>query len=262
VSGFREKRIVPNRWLLATLIGGCCTFTVSVALALTVHVQIFPLTGEIQLRNKSAAPFPFTFYSIASKSGSLNSSPGVWRSISDNYDASGNGFIDPINNWNKISAPGSTTELSEGVVPDPGGTLPAMRAISLGRVWNPNTVPVPDLVVEVLEPDDEPASVFVEFALAGDYLPDGIVNQTDYNIWRQYFGSTAVLLADGNLNGIVDAADYALWRDNLGKSIPSGSGSSRSALVVGGAIPEPTSAALVMLGFGPILAWISRRVRR
>jgi hypothetical protein len=233
----------------------CGVLAAAPAGAATVFVQLFPLTGEIQLRNKAATPFAFTLYSLSSASGALNSAPNVWRSITDNYDASGNGFIDPVNNWNKLAS--TSSELSEGVVPDPGGSLPAMRAISLGNIWNPNAVPVPDIVAEVLEPDDEPADVFVEFALAGDYLPDGTVNQTDYNIWRQYFGSTTVLLADGNLNGAIDAADYAVWRDNLGKSIQdfaTTAGSASAATQLAGIVPEPAAGAIAMLAMSWVMA--------
>ena len=52
----------------------------------------------------------------------------------------------------------------------------------------------------------------------GDYNRDGTVDQDDYDMWKDTFGSTTNPLADGNDNGIVDAADYTLWRDNLGAS--------------------------------------------
>ena len=50
--------------------------------------------------------------------------------------------------------------------------------------------------------------------LAGDFQADGVVDGTDYNVWRATFGTVALpgVGADGNANGVVDAADYVLWR--------------------------------------------------
>lgn len=50
----------------------------------------------------------------------------------------------------------------------------------------------------------------------GDYNGDGTVNDDDLAVWRQNFGSTSALAADGNGNLVVDAADYTVWRDSLG----------------------------------------------
>jgi ELWxxDGT repeat protein len=55
----------------------------------------------------------------------------------------------------------------------------------------------------------------------GDYDRDGVVDQKDFDFWKQHFGATygVGLQADGNGDGIVDAADYVVWRRNVGKSI-------------------------------------------
>jgi hypothetical protein len=237
---------VARAILFAALILGLA-WGVQSARAADVFVQLFPLSGEIQLRNKDASALVFDFYSIHSDGATLNSSPAVWQSISDTYDASGNGFIDATHNWTQISP--SVIELTEGVFIGPGGTLAANRAISLGNIWN--SVPPRDIVVE-MQSNDQPLNVTLEYAIAGDYLRDGVVDQLDYNAWWQSFGSSTSLDADGNLNGIVDAADFAVWRNNLGASIPSltiapstGSGSG-AVLVVGAAVPEPTTAALLI----------------
>ena len=81
-------------------------------------------------------------------------------------------------------------------------------------------------------------------AVAGDYNGGGGVGPLDYQLWRQTFGSTTNLDADGSLNGIVDAADYVIWRNNFGQVIPPGIGSGLG-LSLGGAVPEPTSAVLI-----------------
>jgi len=207
--------------------------------------QLFPLSGEVRLRNASATPVSFAYYQITSVSGALNPSIGVWKSISDNYDVSGNGVVDSTNDWTKISA--ISTQLTEGVFIGPGGSLPASRAISLGQIWNPVLYPLPDLAFTIQQSDVTPVTVTTQFAVAGDYDLNGTVNSFDYTAWRQNFGSTTSLNADGNLNGVVDAADYAIWRNNLGLSLP-GAGSGASKLVLGGAVPEPAAALLFVCG--------------
>ena len=230
------------------------------ARAANLNVQLFPLTGEVRFRNTTASAVPFALYSITSPSGALNNSSLVWKSIMDNYDLSGNGFIDPTNEWTKISA--VSTDLTEGVFTGPGGSLPAFRSISLGNIWNAALYPFPDLAFSIAQPDTSPISITTQFAVAGDYDANGSVNALDYTVWRQSFGSTTSLNADGNLNGVIDAADYAIWRNNFGQSLPgAGSGSS---LQVGSAVPEPTSAILLVSALAfPLIGRVrARRVVR
>jgi hypothetical protein len=54
-------------------------------------------------------------------------------------------------------------------------------------------------------------------AAPGDYNRDGDVDDEDYNLWRETFGS-GDLRADGNGDGTVDAADYIVWRKHYGAS--------------------------------------------
>ncbi len=50
----------------------------------------------------------------------------------------------------------------------------------------------------------------------GDYNRDGLVDQSDYYVWRSDYGLTTHARSDGNKDGVVNAADYTVWRDNLG----------------------------------------------
>ncbi len=52
--------------------------------------------------------------------------------------------------------------------------------------------------------------------LPGDYDRDGLVDESDYQLWKQTVGSVTDLAADGNGDLVVNLADYTVWRNNLG----------------------------------------------
>jgi hypothetical protein len=243
-----------------------CLASGAPCLADNLDAQIFPLTGEIRFRNSAASPVPFVFYSIESTSGALNSSPAVWKSITDVYDASGNGFIDsdPFANWTKIES--IPAELTEGRFSPGTGSLPAFRSISLGNIWNPVLYPSHDLTFTVLQADMSPVAITVVPSVAGDYDGSGIVDGVDYNTWRQSFGSTTELDADGNLDGVVNAADYVVYRDHFGQSIlglGSGSNSGGGGGLSLGSAPVPEPGATVLFISAGMVALIARgRPRR
>jgi hypothetical protein len=57
-------------------------------------------------------------------------------------------------------------------------------------------------------------------AVVGDYNGGGIVDASDYVLWRKTLNTPVVIAhygADGNGNGMVDADDYSVWRSNFGK---------------------------------------------
>jgi len=56
-------------------------------------------------------------------------------------------------------------------------------------------------------------------ATLGDYDSSGTVDQADYTLWKNTFGSSSDLRADGNGDRVVNAADYTVWRVNLGTSV-------------------------------------------
>ena len=88
-----------------------------------------------------------------------------------------------------------------------------------------------------------------EISFQGDYNGDFVVNEADFDVWRETFGQTVPLgtVADGNKDGVIDAADYIVWRDNLGSSINPGgtiSGYHPAAVIVqttGATLPNGTS---------------------
>ena len=81
--------------------------------------------------------------------------------------------------------------------------------------------------------------------VVGDYNGNLQVDAADYTVWRDTFGSTADLRANGDDTGasagIIDEADYTVWKSNFGNS-----GSGQSGLTTT-AVPEPSSVVLVVL---------------
>ena len=93
----------------------------------------------------------------------------------------------------------------------------------------------------------------------GDYNQDNTVDDDDYTVWRNAFGTTTsgqhdAPLADGNYDGIVDAADYIVWREHLGQT---GLGGSLSGAL--SALPEP--ATMFFIGVSFILIVSCWRIR-
>jgi hypothetical protein len=230
----------------------------SCAVGATLHAQLFPHTGEVRLRNKGTTPVSLVFYSISSAGSALNSSPSVWKSIDNFYDVSGDGFIDPNDDWVIISA--LSTQLTEGVFIGDGGNLAGQRSVSLGQIWNPNA-PLPSLTFEARELDETPITVVTELTVSGDYFVDGVVNQLDYGVWRQSFGSTTMLDADGNLDGIVNAADYIVWRNNFGLQASMVSQGAAMPSLSPAAVPEPGAILLLATAWGLFSVTRARRPR-
>jgi hypothetical protein len=79
--------------------------------------------------------------------------------------------------------------------------------------------------------------------LLGDFNEDGKVDAADYVIWRK--NGSSPLPNDG---GAADsAARFTLWKANFGNMLVTGGGSG------GGAVPEPSSMMLVLLGVGALM---------
>jgi hypothetical protein len=90
--------------------------------------------------------------------------------------------------------------------------------------------------------------------LAGDYNDDGIVDASDYVVWRKNLGGSFLPNETVTL-GSVDEADYDVWRAGFGTTFAGGGAVNRTERV-----PEPSSLQLVLLMLvGSILA---RRHRR
>lgn len=82
--------------------------------------------------------------------------------------------------------------------------------------------------------------------IPGDYNNDGAIDEADYGVWANAYGSDSQLAADGNGDGVVNAADYTIWRDAYETSLAS-------------AVPEPTALLLTAMMAGVGIVGARRR---
>jgi hypothetical protein len=82
--------------------------------------------------------------------------------------------------------------------------------------------------------------------LAGDYNDNGTIDAADYTAWRDAVTAGATSLTNDPTPGTVDESDFTYWRAHFGETLGSGSGQAS------GAVPEPTSLVLMVLG---VLFW-------
>jgi enterochelin esterase family protein len=85
----------------------------------------------------------------------------------------------------------------------------------------------------------------------GDYNRDGIVDASDYVVWRKELGNRVALGrgADGNRNGLIDPDDYTIWQNRFGSTDESAQGETST-------IPEPLRG--YMLSSGLLLLFATR----
>jgi hypothetical protein len=100
----------------------------------------------------------------------------------------------------------------------------------------------------------------------GDYDQNLFVNDADYDVWRQEFGSGSLQdvhtgpITDGNYDEAVDAADYVVWRKFFGthgpgSPVPDGFSGSP-------AVPEPATLLMVVTAACAIFAHCQYRPPR
>jgi T5SS/PEP-CTERM-associated repeat protein len=96
----------------------------------------------------------------------------------------------------------------------------------------------------------------IRVRLTGDYDDSGVVDASDYILWRKTLGSTINLAADGNGNGVVDQGDYDVWRAHFAGTGAGTASDLTSALTT--AVPEPGSE-LLLFSSAALAMWNRRK---
>ena len=82
--------------------------------------------------------------------------------------------------------------------------------------------------------------IFPATVLEADFDGNKTVQGADLGLLKVRFGNTAAPLADADSDGDTDGYDFIQWQRSLGSSIPS--------VAAVGAVPEPSTLALLALG--------------
>jgi T5SS/PEP-CTERM-associated repeat protein len=130
--------------------------------------------------------------------------------------------------------------LAAGFKPSAGDVFPIVTA-SGGITGSLNLAAAPTLAGGMQwDLDVNPTNVLLSVVATGDYNGNGVVDAADYIVWRKSQNQTGPgLAADSNGDGVVNFADYNFWRSRFGAIVGTGLG-------LGGAVPEPTCATLLI----------------
>ncbi|MBA4107276.1 MAG: hypothetical protein C0485_16140 [Pirellula sp.] len=138
-----------------------------------------------------------------------------------------------------------TVTLAAGFAPAVGDTFEILRASGgLSGTFASESLPAlsAGLSLDVqYTPNSVVLAVVSAPSLSADFDEDGDVDAADLAKWKTGFGiasGAAHMQGDADGNGAVDGADYLAWQREFGTTL---------AAPAAGAVPEPTSALLVVL---------------
>jgi hypothetical protein len=149
--------------------------------------------------------------------------------------------IEALPQLNSTSAV-NTWQFTEAKGVAPAGTT-VVRLFALMVDQAAGTGYFDDLVGSVVPPNP---------SVSGDYNGNNIVDAADYTVWRDHLGQAFTLPnRDPTNSGNVNAQDYTFWKGRFGAT--SGAGA-----LAGGAVPEPATGLLALLGLCGLVS-ITRR---
>ena len=229
-----------------------------------LRVDVDRDTGAMTMTNNTAGAVTLQGYSIKSADGAL--SPDNWLSIAENYDVDNGGSVDPNDSWTELTDPSAHGDLSEFEFGGDGAVLGIGDTIDLGTGWI-------QYYKESLTFEYSTAAGVTLGAVAfsgtndsyiyGDIDFDGDIDIDDWNAYVSghstplagLSAAEAYRFSDLNGDGERNTADFTDFRDAY--EAANGAGAFQAMLA---SVPEPTSGALALLGFGALL--MTRRRRR
>lgn len=230
-------------------------------------VEVERTTGAMKLINTTGSSLTgLQSYSITSGAGALDSAK--WKPITGNYDESGNGSVDPNNDW-AVGA-STTIALSESGQGGNGGNLSISQEVVLSLdpndgLWIQN--PTEDLEVELMFTGGVTRRANVNFVgnggarfSVGDLNFDGSLTAADWSVFiagaeTSLTGlSVAQAYQKGDLNndGENNIFDFGIFKDTYDEINGLGA---FEAMIAG--VPEPST--LFLVGAGTLLVLTRRR---
>lgn len=214
----------------------------------TPAVTINRETGAVTLINETNQPLSMTIYSLTTTAGGFNQAN--WSKIETQN-------LDTNDDWITLTNPSSTTDLSEATLGEYtlGAIGSATDRINLGNAWVKS--PFEDVQIEVRDAAGNDVPVLVRYIGNGgqpltlaDYNGNGIVDSNDWATVRNNLISDVsalqpfqrYLAGDLNSDGQVNSTDFRQFKTLY--EADNGLGSFAALL----AVPEPTSACLVLVG--------------
>lgn len=114
--------------------------------------------------------------------------------------------------------------------------------------WDGNSDPPVDELGQFLSANMVAANLVAPPRTHGDYNNDGVVDASDYTVWRDRHGAEDYR-GDGDDNGFVDDDDYFVWQNGFGQILDDGVGGPGGPGKggTGSVVPEPMSGGLVIV---------------
>jgi hypothetical protein len=194
-------------------------------------------TASLEIRAKLTAPLagqaPSVQVVAKDRDGNGTADPGDFGGEEYHFNVALDQFDESTMTTISIPFTAATIEQAQEFATPGDGLLTDFNLYYLGMLTNQGAGLV-DLEVEYVR------VLLPQTVLAGDYNNDHVVNAADYTVWRNNLGAADESSLNGNGDGMngVDQGDYTRWKDNFGATAGAGA-------VGGGAVPEPSSVALV-----------------
>jgi hypothetical protein len=164
------------------------------------------------------------FHNIAPQSPAYNQNSAIY-SLYQNNDLQ---FLDIFQTNGTLGGDGSGANNMANVWTANGYDFERIIA-NEGHSWGQWRGQLDDMLIALIGPP-----------LIGDYNQDGSVDDADYIVWRKKVGAAGLPNRDPNNSGPIGQNDYESWRSHFGET------ASATGSASGAAIPEPTSAPLVI----------------
>jgi hypothetical protein len=147
---------------------------------------------------------------ISTTAGTSPGLNGVLQTNDPTYDPNTNTYLIGSFPFQANNFPGQRKKIFTSLFL--GGTIPGGRIqVGIGdpTIMSGGTSVIQDAYIKINDPSSN--------VLAGDYNDNGVVDVTDYVVWRDSFGTNQPLNnRDPSASGAVDQSDYDVWRANFG----------------------------------------------